>query len=126
MPITFHPKAGMVLMCDFDGYIAPEMVKTRPVVIVSPNHLERGGLYTVVPMSATAPAKPQPYHLKLANNPMPKGDNEVWIKCDMVATVCVARLDRIKVSRGAYTVCQVTPQELTAIRECLKYVIGIA
>jgi mRNA interferase MazF len=125
MAITFHPKAGMVLMCDFVGYIAPEMVKTRPVVIVSPSHLERSGLYTVVPMSATAPNNPQPYHLKLANNPLPKGAPEVWVKCDMVATVGVQRLDRVKVSRGIYKVCQVTPEELAAIRECLKYVIGI-
>lgn len=106
-------------------YVVPEMVKNRPVVIVSPNHLERGGLYTVVPMSTTAPDNPQPYHLKLDNNPLPKLAKECWVKCDMVATVAVQRLDRVRVSRGVYTVPNLLPEELEVIRECLKYSLGI-
>ncbi|MGH9958192.1 MAG: type II toxin-antitoxin system PemK/MazF family toxin [Pyrinomonadaceae bacterium] len=65
MPIIFHPKAGAVLMCDFNGFRKPEMIKTRPVVIVSPNHLNRHGLYSVVPLSTTAPNRIEPYHYKL-------------------------------------------------------------
>lgn len=125
MAITFHPKAGMILMCDFSGFIAPEMVKNRPVVLVSANHLERGGLYTVVPLSSSAPDKVQPYHLKLENNPLPRLCKECWVKGDMVTTVGVARLDRVKVSRGVYLVPEVTAEELKAIRDCLKYVLGI-
>lgn len=125
MALTFHPKAGVVVMCDFSGFVAPEMVKTRPVIVVSPNHLERPGLHTVVPMSTTDPEKMQPYHLKLAKNPMPDTTGPVWVKCDMVVTVRHARLDRIKTGRGHYMTTAISADELKAIRECLKYALGI-
>ncbi len=125
MAITFHPKAGMILMCDFSGFRAPEMIKTRPVIIISPNHLPRPGLCTVVPMSTTDPEPAQPYHYRFEKNPMPQSNGAAWAKCDMVATVCVSRLDRLKVSRGIFTVRNVTKDELAAIRGCVKYAIGI-
>ena len=28
--IKFHPKAGQILMCDFEGFIAPEMPIASP------------------------------------------------------------------------------------------------
>ena len=36
MGIQFRLKPGTVLYCDFNGYISPEMLKCRPVVVVSP------------------------------------------------------------------------------------------
>ena len=125
MAITFHPKAGVVLMCDFSGYIAPEMVKMRPVIIISPNHLMRPGLHAVVPMSTTTPDPVRKYHLELKKNPLPNTTGSVWVKCDMVATVCTERLDRLKVGRGHYVVKAITEQELKDIRECLKLALGI-
>lgn len=126
MAITFHPKSGLVLICDYAGFVAPEMVKKRPVVVVSPDHLERAGLHTVVPMSTTAPTRIHPYHLKLDRNPVPGMSGDVWVKCDMVATVRNDRLDRIKLGRrGPYVTTEVTPEELEAIRTCLRYALGI-
>jgi len=101
VPITFHPRAGCVLICHFDGYVAPEIVKARPVVIVSPHHLNRGPLYCVVPLSTTAPHHVEPYHYQLKKNPIPSGDAAVWAKCDMVSTARVERLDRFKVGSGS-------------------------
>lgn len=125
MTITFHPKAGVVLMCNFSGYVEPEMVKTRPVIVESPNHLKRYGLHAVVPMSTTPPDDPQPYHLFLEKNPLPDTRGGVWVKCDMVATVRTERLDRIKTGRGHYMTTAITPEELEAIRTCLRYALGI-
>jgi uncharacterized protein YifN (PemK superfamily) len=125
MAITFHPKAGTVLMCDFSGFRAPEMIKTRPIVIVSPNHLRRAGLYTVVPLSCSAPDPIEAYHYKLKKDPLPYSNAESWAKCDMVATVCVDRLERIKVGRGHFKTSAISSEELEAIRNCLKYVLGI-
>ena len=52
-PITFHPKPGHVLICDFNtGFRPPEMVKKRPVVVISES---RQQLVTVVPLSTTEP-----------------------------------------------------------------------
>ena len=54
-------------MCDFrTGFKPPEMVKMRPVVVVSG---KRTGVGTVVPLSATAPQRSnqaQPSELRLA------------------------------------------------------------
>lgn len=37
MALRFHPKPGTILMCDFDtGFQVPEMVKKRPVIVLSP------------------------------------------------------------------------------------------
>ncbi|HEX4479977.1 MAG TPA: type II toxin-antitoxin system PemK/MazF family toxin, partial [Rudaea sp.] len=87
----------MVLICNFAGFKAPEMVKARPVVVVSPNHLVRPGLVTVVPLSTTPPMPVEPYHYRLRGSPIP-GDpiDEVWAKSDMICSVGVHRLDRVK------------------------------
>lgn len=125
MPITFHPKAGTVLMCDFQGFKKPEMIKTRPVIIVSPSHMKRPGLYTVVPMSTTSPDSVEPYHYHFEQNPMPNTVGDAWAKCDMVATVGVYRLDRIKIARGKFVTLSIGKDELEAIRLCLKFALGI-
>ena len=112
-------------MCDFSGFKQPEMVKTRPVVVISPSHMNRPGLQTVVPLSTTAPDPVEPYHYKLLKDPIPNSNVEVWAKCDMVVTVSERRLDRFKIGRGMYKTSVITPEELMAIRGCLKYALGI-
>lgn len=125
MTLTFHPRAGAVLMCDFDGFRAPEMIKMRPIVIVSPKHLVRPGLYTIVPLSLTAPDPIKEYHYKLSKDPIPNSNKEVWAKCDMLVTVCVDRLDRFKVGRGLYKTSAVSDEDLAAIRACMRLALGI-
>ena len=128
MAITFYPKAGTILLCDFSkGFVPPEIVKLRPVVVVSPNHRNNSELYTVVPLSKTAPKTIRPCHLKLTNNPISSEDGaDSWAKCDLVMTVARTRLDRFKMARGVYRVFFVSDEELSNIRGCLKYVLGIA
>ncbi len=55
--LTFHPKPDTLLICDFDrGFKAPEMVKKRPVVVISPRRRKSTPqLCTVVPLSSSAP-----------------------------------------------------------------------
>jgi len=50
MSIPYHPEQGTILICDFKGFIDPEMVKRRPVVVVSPRLRQRGKLCAVVPL----------------------------------------------------------------------------
>lgn len=91
------------MSCDFEGYKHPEIVKKRPVVVISPNSLTRPSLVTVIPLSTTPPNPVWPYHYLLPANPFPKSTIDSWAKCDMIATVNVARLDRIQlVRRGPY------------------------
>lgn len=94
--------------------------------MISPVHLERFGLVTVVPMSTTAPEPVRSYHFKLPCNPLPGGkDIDVWAKCDLVASVSLDRLDRVKVSRGVYRVGQVPSESLKAIRRACLVALGV-
>lgn len=70
------------------------MVKMRDVVVLS-QHKQNSRLVTVVPLSASAPDRPQPYHHELPKDPRPDGDcmHPIWAKGDMVYTVSLERLE---------------------------------
>ena len=99
MALKFHPKAGTILICDFEGLKAPEMVKRRPIVVVSPKKLKRQGLATVVPLSTQAPHRVLAFHHELdpASLPPPLADNQCWAKCDMLYTIRFERLNLVMV-----------------------------
>jgi len=55
MSIPFVPNAGTVLMCDFSGFVPPEMTKVRHVVVISPRSRRtnlQNGTCLVVPFRA--------------------------------------------------------------------------
>jgi len=52
-------------MCDFTGFKPPEMVKKRPVVILSPRYRRRTGLCIVVPFSTVEPELIEPHHHRI-------------------------------------------------------------
>ncbi|QLR99634.1 type II toxin-antitoxin system PemK/MazF family toxin [Enterobacter roggenkampii] len=57
MPISYHPKPGQLMLCDFSqGFKEPEMIKSsRPVIILSGNIVGRASLVTVVACSTVEP-----------------------------------------------------------------------
>jgi uncharacterized protein YifN (PemK superfamily) len=105
-------------MCDFHGFVEPEMVKTRPVVVLA-RHKRNSRLVTVVPLSTTAPTIQEDHHHELSENPLPDKPNYVscWAKCDMVVTVSIDRLDRYKMGRRDYVVPIMKDADFQAIRE---------
>jgi uncharacterized protein YifN (PemK superfamily) len=54
MPIQFYPRAGQILMCEFTGFVVPEMVKPRPVIVVSPRLPQRSEIVAIVPARRAA------------------------------------------------------------------------
>lgn len=114
MSINFHPRAGDVLYCDFAGNVAPEIIKNRPVVVVCT--MRRSQLVMVVPLSTTPPTQVKNYHHQLSVNPIPNDTRASWAKCDMVTTVRLARLDRIKVGKRNWVSRSIGIDDLTAIR----------
>jgi uncharacterized protein YifN (PemK superfamily) len=72
------------------------MVKVRPVVVISPRR-RSSQLVTVVPISSTPPVPAEPWHYLLPPGTYSPARGLVWVKCDMVATVGLKRLDRVKV-----------------------------
>ena len=87
MGITYHPTVGEALWCEYAGK-APEMIKRRLVVVVSPRACQRHHLTTVVPISTTEPEIFKPWHVELSRDPYPMGTKtQLWVKCDMVNVV---------------------------------------
>ena len=134
MPIKYDPSAGTVLLCDFaTGFRPPEMVKRRPVLVISPRLRHRRGLCTVVPLSTTPPDHPQAYHHELTlpiPPPAPWSERRVWAKADMLATVAFERLDLFRTPREANgrrrdVALRIAPDDLAAIRRCVAHAIGL-
>jgi uncharacterized protein YifN (PemK superfamily) len=125
MALLYQPRPGEVVMCDFHGYVAPEMIKRRPVVVLARNRRNRQ-LVTVVPLSTTPPDPIDPWHHPLAGSPLPNARGvSCWAKCDMVATVALARLDRCKAGRGAYVVPKLSGADVAAIRVAVAIALGV-
>jgi len=107
MAITFHPRPGQILMCDFSqGFRKPEIVKKRPVVVLTPSMDGRANLVTVVALSTVPPAPQRAFHCLLPKGCLPMLGNfqvgETWVKADMIYAVGFHRLDLIQLGgRGA-------------------------
>lgn len=136
MPIRFPVAPGTLLLCNYDtGFQPPEMVKRRPVVVISPRLPHRDHLCTVVPMSTTPPERELPYQCRLElAHPLPEPFNEsvCWVKADMLATVSFDRLDLFRTERDRasgrrrYLQLRVSTEDLAAIRRCVLAALGLA
>jgi uncharacterized protein YifN (PemK superfamily) len=131
MALKYQPKQGAVVMCDFSGYVIPEMVKIRPVVVLA-KHPDNNQLVTVVPLSTTEPLPHRAYHHKIHKNPLPdKASTVCWAKCDMVATVSLSRLDRYKLAQRLpdgsrqYVVPVIDAADFDEIQKCVKSALGL-
>jgi uncharacterized protein YifN (PemK superfamily) len=107
MAIKYPVGPGTILRCDYSrgGFQPPEMVKARPVVVISPRLPHREGLCTVVPLSGSEPDYLVSYVVRLELDPplpQPFGNSIVWAKCDMLATVGFGRLDLFHTDRDQY------------------------
>jgi uncharacterized protein YifN (PemK superfamily) len=97
----FYPKKRMILMCDFDrgGFVAPEMVKRRRVVVLRVFE----AIALVVPLSATKPLRLQRYHAELEPAGYRSITVPVWAKADTTSDVSLDRLDRVRVHGRNHT-----------------------
>ena len=134
MAIRFPPVPGDILICDFSsGFRPPEMVKRRPVMVLSPRLRHRDGLCTVVPLSTTAPRRAVPYQCSVTlpfAPPPPFQAIEVWAKADMLATVAFARLDlmrsaRLADGRRAYLRIRLSDPDISRVQECVGIALGL-
>lgn len=132
MPIQEHPEPGTILICDFTGLKEPEMVKRRPVVVLSPKITARPGLCTVVAISTVIPAKVMPYHVELTLAlPPPWHAGPNWIKGDMVYAMGFHRLDLVRLGKSTsgqrqYLFKTLPAAEMRAIRCCVLHGLGLS
>ena len=113
-------------MCDFEGYLRPEMVKKRRVVVVSPMRTFKyvsDATVIVVPLSEVEPLPVLPWH-----HPVPGGRyaglRRCWAKGDLVAHVGLVRLDRV-FHEGNWAIPVMDPDDLIAVRRVVGSAVGI-
>ena len=135
MALNYHPKPGTILVCDYNtGFVAPEMLKRRPVVVISPNFKHRSGLCTVVPLSTTPPDHLVDYHCEInfeRRLPQPFDAESMWAKGDMVATVGFHRLDLLRTGRDStgkrkYIEPKLSQEDMQKIYSCVLHAIGLS
>lgn len=106
--------------------MVPEMIKKRPVVVVSPRFRNREKLCTVIPLSSVQPAPLEPFHHELSVGAYPPARGPIWAKCDMMATVSLSRLDRVKVGHRNYQTFMMPAADMQAIRRCILHALGLS
>ncbi len=126
MAIKFQPAPGTILNCDFRGFIAPEMVKHRQVVVLW-KHKTNAKLIYIVPLSTTPPHD-DALAVQLERLPIPRPGQDpntpIWVKCDMVYTVSTDRLS-MPVSRATRRTAaapiniNISTPQLLSIRQCI-------
>jgi uncharacterized protein YifN (PemK superfamily) len=134
MAIQFHPNQGTIVICDFNGFVPPEMVKRRPAIVVSPRFRTRNGLCTVVPLSTTPPSEIAPYHFQLHVTPVlpkPYASNFHWVKADMLYTVSFNRLSLPFDGKDAsgnrnYDLRVIDEADLLKIQACMLHALGLS
>lgn len=103
------------------------MIKVRPVVVIR-KHRTNSLLVTVVPLSTTAPDRVLDHHLELQSH-LQGASPVCWAKCDMVATVSLSRLDRIKTrdrqGKRIYVISQLETGEFSAIKIAVRKALGV-
>lgn len=127
LALKFHPKAGQVFIAHFNGFKEPEMVKTRPVIVVSPKLPYRSDIVAIVPISLTPPRHDLPYCYQLSKNYHPDEDDTLpcWAKADMLMNVGVYRLSAIKVGRRKYLYPNLTPEDLQGVKKAVLCGLGL-
>lgn len=134
MAINSHPDIGAVVICDFSGFMEPEMIKRRPAIVISPRFRNRKDLCSIVPLSTTAPNKIMPYHCQINfPNPLPKPytATTMWAKCDMFCAVSFKRLffpcsGRDAGGKRIYDIRIIDNSDLKKIRECVLHSMGLS
>lgn len=125
--IQFQPRAGQILVCNFGlGFKKPEMIKVRPVLVISPHQRFWTRLCVVVPISSRPPGEIKPYHYKLPDGAVPGGKYaESWIKGDLVIAVGHHRLDRLRTGFRKYETPRVSDEVLREARRCVLHAAGM-
>lgn len=136
MAIREHPLQGSLVTVDYSagGFKEPEMVKRRLSVVLSPKIVARPHLCTVVPLSLSPPDKVMPYHKQLIvpfELPREWGNQERWIKGDMVNAVGFHRVDLLRLGKDRtgkriYQMAALPEELMKMVRQCVLHGLGMS
>jgi len=134
MTLMYPPGRGEVLICDFEHYLPKgEMVKQRPVIVLSPRIAQRADLATVVCLSTTLPFSILGYHLEIIFDPpycLKYSEKTMWLKGDMVYAMNLSRLSRPHskdpiTGDRIYPIRIIDPSIMRKVEKCVMIGLGI-
>lgn len=131
--LRFQPAPGTILNCDFRGFVPPEMVKPRQVVVLW-KHKSNAKLVYILPLSTTPPHD-ESLAVELDRLPIPRPGQDpktrIWIKCDMVYTLSTDRLS-MPVSRASRRVAaapiniNISTSDLVRVKKAVAHALRLA
>ena len=131
MAITFTPKRGAILMCNFEmAFVDPEMRKVRQALVVSirdnnHRHALLAGTCTVIPFSTIKPKTLSPDDVFIEEGTYWSLSEDCWARCKMITTVSHDRLRLVlKDSRPAPTEF-VSDSHMEEVEEGIKFALGL-
>jgi uncharacterized protein YifN (PemK superfamily) len=136
MSLQFFPPRGTVLICNYEtGFVPPEMVKKRRVVVLAegdPGRNLSSRIILVAPLSTTPPEVERLFHVRIEAGVYSflHPTAPVWVKADMLSHVGLARLDRIYAEKeGRYwkgsETC-LSDADLKRIQHAVLHALGLA
>lgn len=131
MALPYLPNQGEILICNFDdSAVGSEMIKRRPVIVISKHDRHRHRMCTVIPLSTTAPDPVRAWHHEMPHLKITgwQANGPIWAKCDMLSSVSLDRLDKpyIKTRSGRNYVTHVlSEQDLTVVIGCVRAYLSI-
>ena len=135
MPAKYHPPQKSVVLVRFDSaFKAPEMVKPRLCVVLSPPMKARPNICTVVPLSLSPPPRRMPYHCTIRipfQLPPRWGDAERWVKGDMVYAAGLHRVELLNIGRDGvgkrkYQTTPLPDEVFVKIQRCVLHGMGLS
>lgn len=104
-----------------NGNIGGEKNKTRPVLVLSPNRLNKGNTVIVVPLSTKFKRKPNGLplfdnHYLLKKYDYPNLDNDSVLKFEDIRCIDVVRLRKLRFN--------ISPTDLKHAEKCLLFMTG--
>jgi|TARA_R110002051_G_scaffold314276_1_gene391171 mRNA interferase MazF len=131
--VVIHPAPGTIVRVDLnEGFRAPEMVKRRPCIVLSPHIKGRDRLCAIVPLSTLAPTTVHPHHMQVSFDPTlpaPYDSPHMWVKGDIVLTVAFHRLRLLfsgwEEGQRVYDVRVLEPDIFDQVKDCVRAGLGL-
>jgi len=134
LALKYHPKQGTLVLVHFDrAFKQPEMVKSRPCIVISKRIKQRPNLVTVVPLSTTPPDPVMPYHCEIeidVDLPSRWRAKSCWVKGDMIYSLSFERVNLFNLGRGEdgrrrYQTSTISQDSFENVQNCVRAALDL-
>jgi uncharacterized protein YifN (PemK superfamily) len=134
LALKYHPKQGTLVLVHFDrAFKQPEMVKSRPCIVISKRIKQRPNLVTVVPLSTTPPDPVMPYHCEIEIDldlPPRWRAKTCWVKGDMIYSLSFERVNLFNLGRGEdgrrrYQTSTISQDSFDKVQNCVRAALDL-